>query len=157
MAAGDGSRSRRIRLSIDSVLNDVLLVGAAVKSICKLHFRLDEYEGGRLEIAVVEALNNSIEHGYGLVPGHSVEVEVALSEEAVAIGIRDRGVPIPHGKLASEKESLFDPDDPSTFPERGMGIFIIRQVMDSVEYRSDENGNELRLVKRFRRRVRENA
>jgi len=33
--------------------------------------------------------------------------------------------------------------------ERGRGVFLIRSLMDSVEYRETENGNVLEMRKKF--------
>jgi serine/threonine-protein kinase RsbW len=41
------------------------------------------------------------------------------------------------------------PPDFADLDERGRGIFFIRSLMDSVEYRKMENGNVLEMRKKF--------
>jgi serine/threonine-protein kinase RsbW len=138
-----------VRITIDSVLEDTVLVGAAVHSICTRRYHLEGTEASRVEVAVVEAVNNAVEHAYGSKPGNQVVVDIELGETSVVFRVQDRGQSIPSDKFRPREEPLFDPDDYSTLPERGMGLFIMRQVMDEISYQSTDEGNELRLEKDF--------
>ncbi len=52
---------------------------------------LDELAAFKLTCAVVEALNNCIEHAYGGEPGNPIDLLWTRSPDAVAIEIRDQG------------------------------------------------------------------
>ncbi|MFP4477074.1 MAG: ATP-binding protein [Desulfatibacillaceae bacterium] len=133
------SWDRRIKLTIDSDLGCVFLVGIAVNRICS-YMDLPELEAYQLETCVVEAVNNAVEHAYDGVFGHEVEVVVKLAPDRIRFEVYDAGRPLPS---ADPPEFNIDPDDLESLPERGMGLFIIHQVMDVVEYRVEEGRNVL--------------
>jgi serine/threonine-protein kinase RsbW len=100
-----------------------------------------DFNGSRLllnfRVGVTEALANAILYGNRRDPEKRVRIAVALNEDAVEVEVRDEG-------------SGFDPrlvPDP-TLPENlerpgGRGIFLLRKLMDDVQY--DERGNCVRL------------
>ena len=97
-----------------------------------------------LVVAVDEACNNVVEHGYaGKEPG-PIGVSFEVDGERIVVEITDRG-------------RSFDPKD-APAPELhsdwrgrrvgGLGWHLIRQFVDEIRYDADaENGNRLTLVK----------
>ena len=78
-----------------------------------------------IELCLAEAINNVIEHAYGLEAGHAVEIVVALRGwDELTIDVRDCGRPMPTERLTTELKEL-DPTDIEALPERGMGIAIV--------------------------------
>jgi anti-sigma regulatory factor (Ser/Thr protein kinase) len=57
---------------------------------------------------------------------------------------------MPADALDSADGSIFDysVEDVEGWPISGMGLSLIKAVMDEVQYSSDETGNTLRLIKR---------
>ena len=51
----------RLRLTINSDLNDVYLVGLTVNRICE-HLRMDSVQAYEVELCAVEAVTNAIRH-----------------------------------------------------------------------------------------------
>jgi len=97
-----------------------------------------------LQLAVEEACVNIIEHGYdGLQPG-MIEVTFQLKDDQVFITITDFG-------HAFDPTTYPPPDRSSEWDKRpvgGLGVFLLREVMDEVRYTSDpEQGNRLELIK----------
>jgi serine/threonine-protein kinase RsbW len=96
-----------------------------------------------LQLAVDEACSNVIQHAYG---GRGGQIEITI--EAIANGmqvvIRDWG-------QAFDLEAVPVPDVTAPLEARplgGLGLFLIRQMMDSVEFRFDAaDGNTLTMVK----------
>ena len=145
--------SGKIKLIIDSDVSDVFLIGLSVNRIC-LEIPVSEIEAYQIEVCVVEAVNNTIKHAYGSEKGHEVEVLMDVNEERIAFHIRDTGRTMKTG----EKPTLeFDPEDRENFPEGGMGLFIMHQVMDEVKYSSSRGRNVLLLSKHFVRKGRRNG
>jgi len=140
---------RSIRISIDSRLEDVALVGDAVSRICSEHASLDEVAAYQLEVCVVEAVNNDIKHAYGWEETHSVEVVVRLYPDRVEFDICDEGKSIPEDKIRTRPTMDFDPNDFQSVPTGGMGLYIIHEFMDSVRYDSKNGRNVLSFVKMF--------
>lgn len=104
--------------------------------------RLDKSSAFDIRLAVEEALTNIIEHGY---PDQGGEIELEANREggAVVIHIRDKGIPFDPTKVPK-------PDFSLSLGQRkpgGVGIFLMLQVMDVIEYTSGPEGNQLTLKK----------
>jgi len=101
-------------------------------------------EADRIILAVDEAVSNVIEHAYRDVQEGEIDISIAISDERVLVEVTDYGEP-------------FDPTniDPPDLQEhivsghkRGLGMFMMRQLMDEVSYQFSEKGiNRLRMVK----------
>ena len=95
-------------------------------------------------LAVDEAVSNIIIHGYQGQRG-TVEIEVNHEGDALVIRLRDEAPPF-------DPTSVPPPDLTLSLEERapgGLGIHLIRQVMDEMAHRvMPQGGNELTLVKR---------
>jgi serine/threonine-protein kinase RsbW len=106
--------------------------------------RAYDFNGSRLNlnfrVGVAEALANAMIYGNGSDPEKRVRVEVELSSQAVALHVHDEG------------EGFDDAVVPDpTLPENldgtgGRGIFLIRELMDEVQYHPP--GNSVRMVLR---------
>jgi serine/threonine-protein kinase RsbW len=98
-----------------------------------------------IELAVDEACTNVIEHGYqGQVEGRTIRIEVTSSRRAIVITIIDRSaefdpssVPLPD--LEQVRRDL---------QVGGLGLFLVRTLMDDVSYEAGPEGNRLTLTKR---------
>jgi len=121
--------------SADSVLQEIM--GALEKN----NFPCGDLDEVRL--ALREALNNAVKHGSRLNPKKMIHAAYRLDpQEGLWVSIRDEG-------------NGFDPNrvpDPTT-PENlerfsGRGIFMIRELMDKVEFR--DNGREIQMQRRPR-------
>lgn len=135
----------RITISIDSRLDQVFMVGYAVRGICS-QLGFEEGAVSKVELAIIEAVNNAIKHAYGSQAGHAVEVIVAVSRGWIRFEICDEGKPLNFQRGASLD---YDPHDRKNLPEGGMGLHIIEQVMDDISYCSREGRNCLILCKRL--------
>ena len=100
----------------------------------------------RVELAMVEAVNNVVRHAYHGEPGHTVEVTVTVDGDRLALEVADEGTPMPpHGTPVLD----FDPADLANLPEGGMGLYLIHSVMDTVEYQSRDGRNVLVMTHRI--------
>jgi serine/threonine-protein kinase RsbW len=141
---------KRIKLIIDSNLEDVQMVSNAINRLCTLG-PLTDLEIFHIELAVVESVNNVIEHAYNNERGHEVEIIFTLYANRVTLDVCDMGRTM-DDKLKNriEKSPLeFDPTELNMLPEKGLGLAIIREVMDDVAYSSCHDKNTLTLTKRF--------
>jgi serine/threonine-protein kinase RsbW len=127
-------------------------VGARVRSFCE-RSDLEESALAEIELCVVEALNNAIEHALGFRDDGELVVLAMVTAVDLIIEITDCGLPIPDAVLKSDPESklAFDADDIESLPERGFGLAIMRQVMDEVSYRRHDRRNTLLLVRHLSR------
>ncbi len=143
-------KPKEIKLIIDSKLEDVALVGREVNKLCSAA-GCPLLEASDVELCVVEAVTNSIEHAYKLKAGHKVEVAFAIYSDELIVGVCDTGEPM-DPKLLEEKgpsSFLFDPDNLESIPEGGRGLAIIKEIMDSVNYTSKEGKNCFTMKKKL--------
>jgi serine/threonine-protein kinase RsbW len=136
----------RIRLTIDSNLDNVPLVATTVTRLCSL-VTFSDVESYQVELCVVEAVNNAIKHAYLKEGGHEVDVIFTIYENKLMIDISDSGKAM--GEM--KKPCLdFDPYDIKNLPESGMGLFIIDSMMDEWNYKSQHGKNVLTMTKFFK-------
>jgi serine/threonine-protein kinase RsbW len=95
-----------------------------------------------LELAFDEAFTNIQRHAYGRGGKGPVFIEIKVDPQQLEFRFEDHG----EGFDPAEVQPP-DLDEPS---EGGLGVWLIRQVMDEFIYSSEEDGtNVLRLIKRF--------
>ena len=104
----------------------------------------DKKEINKIQVAAEEALVNVISYAY---PDDGGDVEIrcnAKGTEGLVIEIIDWGIPF-------DPLSLPEPDIEALPEERevgGLGIHIMRNIMDEVSYKREGDRNILTLVKR---------
>ena len=128
-----------ITLVIASRLEEVTLVGIALNGLCR-YASLSERDAGMVELAVVEAVNNVIYHGYRDQPEYDVTVVWTRRADHLQIDIVDRG---------RAMDDLPSAEMPAPELENGRGWPIIRAIMDSVGYRSESGVNTLSMIKKI--------
>lgn len=92
-----------------------------------------------IKIAAGEALTNAYRHGSPDKGVSKIEVRCMTCSAAFVVEVEDEGAP-------------FDPNatpepDPKKLQDNGMGIFLMREAMDVVEFSSSGSGNTVRMVK----------
>ena len=95
------------------------------------------------QLAAEEAITNVIVHGYKE-PGGEIVITCHVSSDHIKIEIGDTAPRF-------DPLSIPEPELESTIEKRtigGLGIFLIRQVMDEVSYRYENGKNILVLTKR---------
>jgi serine/threonine-protein kinase RsbW len=96
-----------------------------------------------LNLALEEALTNIISYGYDDTNEHFIDICFYRIGKAIGITIIDDG----HEYDPTSKE---DPDITLTADDRpvgGLGIFLIRKIMDKIEYERIKNKNYFTLTK----------
>lgn len=121
--------------------SDLRVIEAAVTYLVN-RCQAFNFGGSRLSlnfrVGMAEALANAMIYGNGRDPGKRVRVEVEFSARGVAVEVMDEGA-------GFDPDAVVDPTEPA-FLERtgGRGIFLLRKLMDEVQY--NERGNAVRLV-----------
>jgi len=94
-------------------------------------------------VALTEALSNAILRGNADDPRKRVYVRVHVDQSALIIEVKDEGSGF------DMEECTLDPTTPERLEsEDGRGLFLMRQLMDSVEQLSGRPGNVVRLTLR---------
>ena len=97
------------------------------------------------ELALEEIFMNIVMHGSQPAGTRRVEVSLNLSAESVAMTVEDDGPEF-------DPLSLPRPDVTASLADRkvgGLGVFLVRNIMDSVSYARIEGRNQLRMSKRL--------
>lgn len=96
-----------------------------------------------LEIAVVEATINALEHGNRFDTEKLISLEILSCPRAIAIRVHDQGT---SGSIVEPPQP--DPEAKLTGSQtpRGWGLFLMRQVADEVHLRSDTHSHTIELV-----------
>lgn len=107
---------------------------------------IDEQTLCKIQLAVDEACANVVAHAYEDTEPGDMEICCHLDDDTFVIQVRDWG-------QGFAPEDVPEPDVKAPLEERnlgGLGLFLIRQVMDQVQFTRDrETGNELTMVKRL--------
>jgi len=142
--------SKKIKLIIESNLDDIPLVGIAVNRFCA-YVSFSETDAFNIELCVIEAVTNCIKHAYGERGGQEVSITFSLFESEVVFEICDTGRPMDSEKLrkAELRHYPVDKDPIDTHRESGRGLGIMKKIMDDIEYRSKNEMNCLILKKRI--------
>lgn len=110
---------------------------AAATVANRVHFSLEEIED--IKIAVAEACAAVIQHD---AHGEFIDLTCEAHEDALRVRVRDsgrHGVPVAGGPVNFDEART-----------AGLGIFVIRSLMDEVTYDVDaQSGTDLTMVKRL--------
>jgi len=127
---------------IKSDFNEVKKAAQALHAFGQEH-ALPEALLGQLELILVEAINNVIEHAYQGQAGNDVELEIIKTDSDVQLAVYDQGVAPPD----HIKQEPADMPDEFGLPEGGWGLGLIHALADQVIYSQENYKNKLLLVK----------
>lgn len=105
----------------------------------------DEVLQFKLRLSIEEAVENVVRYAYDGGIGW-LEAGTSLDEDSLVLTIELRDAGVPFNPL--EKE---DPDVTLSADERkigGLGIFLCKKMMDSIEYRYENGNNVLTMTKK---------
>lgn len=97
-----------------------------------------------LQLAADEAASNIIEHAYEGESDASLFVTCDMKGDEIVISMRDTG-------KSFNPKSVKEPDLKADLSERqigGLGVYLMRKLMDTVSYESSRAGNLLTMTKR---------
>ena len=110
------------------------------------NYALSEIDRHQVTLAVEEVCANLIIHSHGCNPTDQIHLEIKDSEEKLIVEISDQG----------EAFNLLEyemPDIKKVLVEKrkgGLGIILVRKIMDEIEFESKDGVNTCRLIKWFR-------
>jgi len=135
-----GGKSTEFRLKND--LADLDRVEEALWTFCRGN-GLSEEESADIRLAVDEVVSNAIRHGYPDRALHEIRVSASIAGPELTLEIEDDArafnpleAPLPDVSLPVEDR-----------PIGGLGLLLIRSVMDRLDYRRSGDRNFLRAVR----------
>ena len=132
-----------IKHSIKSNLAEVRVIANKLHQFCTDQ-NLNETISGQLEIILVEAVNNVIEHAYQEKTECPIDIIFESKPTQVIITIIDQGIAPPASTYNQESTTLPEVGD---LPEGGWGISLIHSLADQVAYHRENNKNILSIRK----------
>lgn len=136
--------SRRLSLSLPTKLDQLERIYEAVDELGES----EEWPPGmvyQVKLVLEELGVNIVTHGHAGDSDHEFEIVLDSDADALTIELRDEGRPF--NPLTDSPE----PDVDSGLDDRpvgGLGIYLVRTMMDELSYRREDNRNILTIVKR---------
>jgi len=98
-----------------------------------------------LNLAIEEAVVNVMEYAYPEGQQGDVEIEVTADQQWMTFVITDTGIAFDPTKKEDADTTLSAEERPIG----GLGIFMVRQLMDVIDYKREGNKNVLTLQKKL--------
>lgn len=136
--------SRRLSLSLPTRLDQLERIYDAVDELGES----EEWPPGmvyQVKLVLEELGVNIVTHGHGGDPDHEFEIVMDADTDALTIELRDEG------RAFNPLTDSPEPDVDSGLDDRpvgGLGIYLVRTMMDELNYRREDNTNILTIVKR---------
>lgn len=144
MDEGGGIIGAEMQIQLSNNLNELAVVMAALEDFCD-GVGVDMGTAQAAELALDEFLSNIISYGYLDSEEHTITVDLAVVERALQIKISDNGMPFNPFEQA-------EPELESSIEEReigGLGIHLVRNIMDEYSYARLDECNVVTLSKRL--------
>jgi serine/threonine-protein kinase RsbW len=137
-----------VRLRFPARSEYLLLARLAVASAAR-RMALGRKEIADLKLAVTEACSNAMRHAYAEGPPGEIELELVLEPDRLQLVVEDHGTGI----------ALPLPETAEPTERGGMGLPIMRAVVDELEIRPSEDGmgTVVHMTKLARRGARANG
>ena len=142
--------------ALDVRLQRVLVLENDVQQIPKLATFVDEVceavgfdmtESMQMNLAIEEAVVNVMNYAYSAGVTGNVEIEAQANDERLKFVITDNGSPFDPTSREEVDTTLSVEDRPIG----GLGIFLVRQLMDSINYERLDGKNVLTLRKQLKK------
>lgn len=143
--SGDLSNNR-ITLVIESDRKHLALVRSALRGLSQ-ELQVTDRARHRIELCVVEAVSNSIEHAYRNQSGQPIMIEWIEHDGHLQLAVCDKGLSMDSGRLELIHPTMIeiDPSNPATLKARGRGLILIKTFMDEVAYHTQDGWNRLEM------------
>ncbi len=140
--ASDVQETGRLELKVKNQIDELARVEEQFEAFCE-QYQVPDPARQKVSIVLDELLNNVVNYAFTDEKEHLIDVNFVLTGHRLVITIHDDGVPFNPFEL--------DPPDISlSLDERvigGLGIFLVRQMMDEYLYTRHIGKNVVRLVK----------
>jgi anti-sigma regulatory factor (Ser/Thr protein kinase) len=133
------------KLSVNSDMASLTTISEFIHSAAR-ELGLDDDQTFAVHVAVDEACCNIIEHGYSGRMDGTIDIICRLSGNNVVVTIRDTAPPF-------DPEAVPEPNVSAPLEEcagSGLGLFLMKKLMDSVEFEFDAVRGNLLIMRKKR-------
>ncbi len=132
----------RKNFEIKNDLKEIDILAADVLELCRNH-GIDENSCHDIRLALEEAVSNTIKYAYDDSQIHKIRVVAGTDNQKFFLEIEDDGKPFNPLEKPAPNLSLSVEEKPIG----GLGIYLLRKIMDQVEYQRIDSRNVLRMTK----------
>lgn len=108
-------------------------------------YEFSEVDISRMVLAVDEVCSNLIIHSNNCNPEELIELQIKVDEEGITFEIKDQG-------KAFRPDSYEEPTLNEVIQKKkkgGIGLMLVKRIMDEIEFHSESSHNVCRLYKRI--------
>ena len=106
-------------------------------------YKYSDKVANSFKLVIEEACTNIIRHGYRDIKGGEITLKAIIRRQSLTIVIIDQGISFDPRQAATPDLQKYI----QIGKKGGLGIFMMRKLMDDVQYSITSRGNELRLTK----------
>ena len=132
-------------ITLHNDVKEVEALGTFVKQIIE-QLNIEKSLGHKLRLAVEEAVVNVMEYAYPAEKTGEVNIRATLNGERLKFIITDSGIPFNPTEVSAADTTLSAEER----PVGGLGILLVREMMDSINYERIDGKNVLTLMKEIR-------
>ncbi len=136
------NKMQKIRLRLVNKIGELEKIHDALESLSD-EWGLPPQLCMSINLGLEEAFTNIVNYAYRDDAQHIIEIDIVLEGTRIVIEITDDGQPYDPTKADDPDIDLPAADR----PVGGLGIFLIRKIMDAVQYKRTGNKNQLILTK----------
>ncbi len=134
---------RTLEISFANDLREIAGAAARIDRFCEDR-ALSPQTAYAVNLSIDELLTNTITNGYSDDDPHRIEIVLREEADALVVIIVDDGVPFD----PTEAQMLDIGNSPDEAAFDGLGLMLVKQMMDTVEYRRLQDCNIVTLTKR---------
>jgi sigma-B regulation protein RsbU (phosphoserine phosphatase) len=131
------------RLTLRNDIDEIPKLHALIQSIAQ-ETDMDHALAMSLNLALEEAVSNVMLYAYPAGSPGQVDIEAAVLDDRIDFRVSDSGVPF-DPTVASDPDLAADLKDR---PIGGLGIFLVKRIMDDVSYTWEDGKNILTMTKK---------
>ena len=122
------------------VIPDIELSATKTAEVISRHMNLSEEKTGEISMAIIESCINAFEHS----KTKEIFIHFIVETDKLTIKVKDRGIGFDKSKVEIPNiENKLNAER-----KRGWGLQLVSELMDTVEYDSDETGTTVTMTKK---------
>ncbi len=137
---------KQYTLTLHNDVQEIPRLATFIEEIAENH-AIDMATSMNLNLAMEEAVVNVMNYAYPKESVNNIDITAEVNDEEIAFSIADSGIPFDPTQKGEPDLSL----DAEDRPIGGLGIHLVRQLMDTLDYRYENGHNILTLKKRIKK------
>lgn len=132
------------RLTIGCTKDELVRIRQFTSDMLEEH-NVPDLQAHKLVLAVDEVCANLIIHANDCNPQSHIEFNIDFKPKQIIFTFKDRGV----GFDINDYESPSIEELVSTRRQGGLGLMLVKRIMDKIEFSTEKNHNICRLIKMY--------